>query len=88
MEIDWGTLDWALSQPDLKLTWEHAQSAAGQQSLESAPNEALFIWKRQDESVWSLQLGQGELRECINRLETEGVSVPSEFRDAFRHLSP
>ena len=88
MEIDWGTLYWALSQPDLKLTWEYSQSAAGQQSLEGAPNEALFIWRRQDESVWNLEIGQRELRECINRLETEGVSVPSEFRDAVRRLSP
>jgi len=87
MEIDWGTLYWALSQSDLTITaYEDGQSADGQQSLDSAPNEALFVWKRGDENVWSIEVDRRELEECISRLERERVPVPSDFRAVARHF--
>jgi len=66
--------------------YEGEQSAVGQQNLKSAPTEAIFLWRRGDEGIWSLDVTSKELNECISCLEREGVSAPSEFRTAAHRI--
>jgi hypothetical protein len=83
MDIDWGTLHWALTQPNLSIEVHFGQEAAGDESLDQAPVQAYFYWKdAHGTSRWSHPFLKAELAECIATLEQEQVSVPSEFRQA------
>lgn len=81
-EIDWGTLEWALSQADLRLIYSFAQSTHGEESLQDSPIEVGFFWKRGNQNVWSLAVTRETLSELVARLESKKLFIPKEFREA------
>ncbi len=83
-KIDWGTFEWVLSQPNLKLTWHLGCSASGDERLDTAPIEAYFFWERGSEIVWDLELTRDKLVTVIQELESKDLEAPKEFHDAFQ----
>ena len=85
--IDWGTLRDMLAESSLSIEWRLVQTASGTESLEHAPTTAFFVWKKEGDLEWSLELTEAQLQHCISRLEAEGASVPKEFLDAGNQFS-
>ncbi|MDY6989238.1 MAG: hypothetical protein SWQ30_14405 [Thermodesulfobacteriota bacterium] len=86
IDADLGSLEWVLSQNDLKLTWSFAFSAAGNDRLDKAPTKAGFFWKRGAQQVHSIIVARDELADVIPALESKGLKVPDEFHEAFQNF--
>jgi len=83
-DIDLESLEWALSQSDLKLNWSFARTATGDERLDDAPTKVGFFWKRKTQLEYSIELARNELSAVIKDLESKGAKVPDEFHKALR----
>jgi len=83
-KIDWGSLEWALSQRDLKLSYSFARTSTGDERLDTAPVEVGFFWKRGAQIEWSLVLMRYELITAIKELQSKDLEVPKEFHEALQ----
>ena len=86
--IDLESLEWTLSQNDLKLTWHRGQSASGNERLDIAPIKANFFWKKETQThiEYSIEATRDELSDVIKALESKDVKVPDEFYEALRNF--
>ncbi|HEA68251.1 hypothetical protein LCGC14_2853140 [marine sediment metagenome] len=84
--LDLGSLEWALSQSDLKLDLGFARTATGNERLDNAPIKAGFFWSRGTEQVYSIEVTKDELIALIQSLDSKGVKVPEEFNEALQEF--
>ena len=80
--LDWGTLLHVLTQADLRIDWHFGQTAVGDETLEDAPEEAGFYWRKGEQQIWGVEFSKPELADCIRRLQARDVPVPPEFLEA------